>query len=544
MTETGTKPDQLGAPRLSLWQKVFYGAGDSTNSMSGTILDLFLLYYFTDILGLKPLLAGLVLLFGQIWDALNDPIMGYLSDRTRLRFGRRRTFMAVSAIPLGLTYLFIWRLPAGLPQWSTFLLAILVYILFDTFNTAFSVPYQAMGIEISQNYDERTSLMAWRMLFSIVTGLAATVLPLMIVDSVPVVFPAGIQEMVDQAVRDGRLPESAWQAIRGGLTSANAALTPDLLARIREAMSDGILPADFIGQVNMAVTAAKRQGFPLMGLIFGLSFILFPFFPVIALRDGNGAGRRHAPFFRSLGRILRDPTFRRMLGYYYLIWATIGIIMANMLYYFKYVLQLQEQFEIIAGGMFVVAALALPLWVRISARTDKRVANMAGILIFGGVLFLLLLPAQVLKATWFTIPFVGWPVSLLWPIVLVVGIGLSAAHVLPNAILPEAVDKSRLDTGIDSDGTYYGALNFCFKAGRAFALLAVSLLLEFSGYIKVTAEGLMPESQPDSAVLAIRLMMGLLSPVLICSSVLLLRKYRIGRQEHLEILRQLAEQEK
>jgi glycoside/pentoside/hexuronide:cation symporter, GPH family len=537
-----TKPLVPGAPCLSLWQKIFYGAGDSTNSMSGTIIDLFLLYYFTDVLGLKPLLAGMVLLFGQIWDALNDPMVGYLSDRTRLRFGRRRVFMAASAIPLGLTYLFLWRLPAGLPQWSTFLFAVLLYILYDTCMTCFFVPYQAMGIEISKNYDERTSLVAWRMLFSIITGLVATVLPLMIVDAIPVVFPAGILKAADQAVQSGALPDSLGTVIRGGITSANGAVTPDLLARIKAAMQSGILPADFIDQVNMAVTAAKRIGFPLMGLIFGLSFIVFPFFPVLAFREKIGTEHRHEPFFKSMRLILKDKTFRRILTYYYLIWATIGIIMANMLYYFKYVLQMQEEFEIIAGGMFIIAALALPLWVKVSVRRDKRIANIIGILIFGGALFLLLLPAAAIKATWFILPVLDVPVSLLWPIVLVVGVGLSAAHVLPNAIIPEAVDQGRLDMGINSDGAYYGALNFCFKAGRAVALLLASFILQISGYVKVTAEGLIPEAQPASAILAIKLMMGLLAPVMICSSVLLLRNYRIGRKEHEAILIKLAEQ--
>jgi glycoside/pentoside/hexuronide:cation symporter, GPH family len=541
MEDTAVAGETSGAQRLSLWQKIFYGAGDSTNSMSGTIIDLFLLYYFTDILGLRPLAAGLVLLVGQIWDAVNDPLVGYLSDRTRSRFGRRRLFMAVSAVPLGLTYLLLWRIPSGLSQGATLVLAVALYILYDTFNTGYAVPYQAMGIEISHNYDERTSLVAWRMLFSIGMGLVATVLPMMIVNAIPVYIPADILKAAETAIAGGYLPESLRTTLQGGITAANSTVTPDLLARIKEAMAGGILPADFIDRVNIAVTTAKRAGFPLMGAIFGLSFIIFPFFPVAAFRENHTRAQSHQPFFRSMALILKNAMFRRMLVYYYLIWATIGIIMANMMYYFKYVLQMQDAFELIAGGMFVIAALALPLWVRVSARYDKRVANIAGILIFGGVLFLLLLPAGIIKATWFVIPGLNLHVSLILPIVVLVGIGLSAAHVLPNAIIPEAIDQGRLEMGISSDGAYYGTLNFCFKAGRAFALLAASLVLQFSGYVKVTAEGLMPEAQPASAILAIRLLMGLLSPVLICSSVLLLKNYRIGRKEHAEILARLAE---
>ncbi len=530
---------QLGAPRLKLWQKVFYGAGDSTNSMSGTIIDLFLLFYFTDVLGLKPLLGGLVLLIGRIWDAINDPLVGYISDRSKSRFGRRRIFMLLSAVPLGASYIFIWRIPATASDAVKVALAIFLYLVYDTCSTFFAVPFQALGNEVSQNYDERTSLVAWRMLFSIVTGLVSTVVPMMIVGAVPVVFPTDLHVAVDSAVKSGLLPQGMIDIMRGGLTSANGSFTQDVLDRVNAAVASGALPAGFIDTVNQAVTAAKRIGYPLVGLIFGISFIAFPFFPVVAFREDVDVERKHEPFLKSMGLILKDATFRRILGFYFLIWATIGIIMAYMMYYFKYYLHMEGSFDLIAGGMFVVAALAIPLWVTVSAKYDKKVANVVGTLIFGGVLFFLLLPAEWLKATWFTVA--GMQVSALWPLVLVIGVGLAAAHVMPNAIMPEAVDMCRLQTGIHSEGTYYGALNFMFKAGRAVAILLASAALQWSGYREVSDSGVVPTAQPDSAVFMIRLIMGLVAPVLICSSVIVLRKYRIGRKEHQEILKKLAE---
>ncbi len=539
----GTEAPVLGAPRLSLWQKVFYGAGDSTNSMSGTIIDLFLLFYFTDVLGLKPVLAGLVLLIGRIFDAINDPVMGYLSDRSKSRFGRRRIFMALSAVPLGVTYIFIWRIPADVSDIAKVILAILLYILYDTFSTMFAVPFQALGNEISQNYDERTSLVAWRMLFSILTGLISTVVPMMIVNSIQVVFPADLLQSVNAAVTSGALPPNILDIMRGGLTSTNGSFTQEVFDKVRTAVSSGLLPAGFIDGVNTAVTAAKRIGYPLVGLIFGISFIIFPFFPVIAFRERTDVERKHEPFLKSMGLILRDVTFRRILGFYFLVWATIGIIMAYMMYYFKYYLHMESSFDMIAGGMFVVAALALPLWVKISAKYDKKIANVVGTLIFGGILFTLLLPADVIKAVWFTIPGIGLDVSLLIPMVIVIGIGLAAAHVMPNAIMPEAVDSCRLSTGIHSEGAYYGALNFCFKAGRAVSILLASAALQWSGYQEVSDSGITPQAQPASAILMIQLIMGLVAPLLICSSVIVLRKYRIGRAEHQEILRKLAERD-
>ncbi len=123
---------------------------------SNALLGLYLLNYSTDVLLLGHALVGTLLLVARVWDAVSDPLAGYLSDRTRSRWGRRRPWFAASALPLGLGIVALWSPPAPLegPALATwFAVAVLVYY---TAYTCFRVPHMAMGAELSRGYHDRT----------------------------------------------------------------------------------------------------------------------------------------------------------------------------------------------------------------------------------------------------------------------------------------------------------------------------------------------------------------------------------------------------
>jgi GPH family glycoside/pentoside/hexuronide:cation symporter len=121
------------------------------------------------VLGINPGLAGTALLVGKLtWDAINDPVFGYLSDRTRTRLGRRRPYMLLGAVPLGLATWLLYSIPGGLTGAVAFLTILATFLLFDTFHTLASVPYYALTPELTHDYDERTSLTAVRMVFSVI----------------------------------------------------------------------------------------------------------------------------------------------------------------------------------------------------------------------------------------------------------------------------------------------------------------------------------------------------------------------------------------
>ena len=130
------------------------------------------------IAGINPALAGVALMVGKLtWDALNDPLFGYLSDRTRSRFGRRRIFMMIGAVPLGFAAWIMFSLPKGLTGVPAFLAVLLSFWLLDTFHTMTNTTYSALTPELTRDYNERASLTSIRMMFSVlgyILGAALT----------------------------------------------------------------------------------------------------------------------------------------------------------------------------------------------------------------------------------------------------------------------------------------------------------------------------------------------------------------------------------
>ncbi|WP_287128983.1 MFS transporter [Candidatus Cyanaurora vandensis] len=171
--------------RLSLAQKLAYGAGDLGPAITANILIFFLLPFLTDVAGLAAGVAGSILALGKIWDAINDPLVGVLSDRTKSRWGRRRPWILFGAIPFGLTFLAQWYVPFPGDTTALFIYYLVVSILFNSFYTAVNLPYTALTPELTQDYDERTSLTNFRFAFSIGGSLVSGVLHPLIVAQFP-----------------------------------------------------------------------------------------------------------------------------------------------------------------------------------------------------------------------------------------------------------------------------------------------------------------------------------------------------------------------
>jgi GPH family glycoside/pentoside/hexuronide:cation symporter len=161
---------------LSRATKIIYGSGDTGLSLTSTIIGAYLSIFLTDVVGLLPALAAAAIFVGRNWDWINDPIIGYLSDRTRTRWGRRRPFLLFGALPFGLAFVLLW----WKPPLSGFALALYfaaAYLLFDTAATFVYMPFYALTPELTGDYDERTSLTTYRMFFSIFASLVAFILP-------------------------------------------------------------------------------------------------------------------------------------------------------------------------------------------------------------------------------------------------------------------------------------------------------------------------------------------------------------------------------
>jgi glycoside/pentoside/hexuronide:cation symporter, GPH family len=161
--------------RLSLRTKLLFSTGDLSTSIPLAILMFFQLYFLTDVAGLRPDYAGWAIGASRLWDALNDPLFGLLSDRIRTRWGRRRALLLFGAVPLGLTFMLMWVVPALDQVWLAVYYA-MTFILFDTAFTVVHVGYNALTPEMTSDYDERSSLNGYRMVFSISGTLGAIIL--------------------------------------------------------------------------------------------------------------------------------------------------------------------------------------------------------------------------------------------------------------------------------------------------------------------------------------------------------------------------------
>lgn len=153
--------------KLDLATKLAFGAGDWGAALTANLQLFSLLYFFTNVAGLSPALAGNVLLVGKVWDAINDPLVGVLSDRTQNdRWGRRYPWMLWGSIPFGLAFFLSWIIPSR-NETVLFWYYVAISIIFNTAYTMVNLPYSTLTTEITSDYDERTSLNSFRFAFSI-----------------------------------------------------------------------------------------------------------------------------------------------------------------------------------------------------------------------------------------------------------------------------------------------------------------------------------------------------------------------------------------
>jgi len=174
---SASQPATSRSEKLSFGAKAAYAIGDLGNSVGpGTVIPFWYTIFLTDIARLDLRLVSLFWLVVTVWDAVNDPLFGLLSDHTRTRWGRRRPYLLFGALPFGVTFVLLWLIPPVRSQALLFAYYTVVYIIYEAAFTAVSCPYVALTPELTQDHDERTSLVSYRMAVSIGAGLAAPLL--------------------------------------------------------------------------------------------------------------------------------------------------------------------------------------------------------------------------------------------------------------------------------------------------------------------------------------------------------------------------------
>ncbi|MCD6122826.1 MAG: MFS transporter [Spirochaetales bacterium] len=167
--------------KLTIVQKLGYGSGDIFGGGAMIIVGFMYLFFLTDVVKLAPSLAGIVILISKMWDAVSDPLMGILSDRTKTRFGRRRPYFLLGIFFIVISMLLLWYPVNFKSELYRFAFVLFSYLFFSTVITMVMIPYNALASELTGDYNERTSLTAFRIFFSSASSLICAVLPMEIV---------------------------------------------------------------------------------------------------------------------------------------------------------------------------------------------------------------------------------------------------------------------------------------------------------------------------------------------------------------------------
>ena len=166
---------------LSCRTKLGFGVGDLGGNLFFTAMGFYTLIYLTDVVGINPALAGIAILVGKFWDAVTDPMVGYLSDRTTSRWGRRRPYFLFGAVPLLLAAWYFFSAPDFSDnQTAGFLWATVFLCLLNTAYTVVNIPYGSLTPDLTKDYKERTTLNGYRFSFAVIGTIlgAALVQPI------------------------------------------------------------------------------------------------------------------------------------------------------------------------------------------------------------------------------------------------------------------------------------------------------------------------------------------------------------------------------
>jgi GPH family glycoside/pentoside/hexuronide:cation symporter len=422
--------------------------------MNNSIIAALFPIFMMDVVGVTPALAAAALFIGRSWDYVNDPLVGYLSDRTRTRWGRRRPWLLFGSLPFALTFILLWIRPAFITTDTGMLVFFAAaYLIYEASATTVYMPYFALTPELTQDYDERTQLTSFRMLFNIIGGLTAYTLPMLVIGSM--------------------IPENADRVVLMAIIFGFLAAVPYLIVffSVRE-------KKEYIEQQQPRLSDALK------------------------------AVRRNKPFF-----------FAAMI--YLCTWIVIILAETNLMFYIKYVLKRPNQSSLIMGTIFISAMIALPLWNWVSKKGNKRSAYILGVSFWAVTMCgLALFNAQT-------------PLWLLLSICVLMGFGLSAAQVLPWAIIPDAIEWDEYQTGERHEGMFYSLITLMGKVANSLAVPLSLLLLEFTGYVSNAAE------QPASALLGIKIVIGPIPAALLFTGIIFAIFYPLSREKYTQVVSEL-----
>ncbi|MDR0599614.1 MAG: MFS transporter [Treponema sp.] len=462
----------MDGKKLSVGQKLGFGIFDLGGNLFFTLMGFWCLKYLTDVAGLAAALAGTAVMVSKAWDAVTDPLMGYISDRTLSPLGRRRPYILAGALPMMLCLWLFFTAPGIQNQIVLALWAGGTLMLVNTAATVINIPYSSLTPELTDDYHERTSLNGYRFgcaVFGTILG-AAAVLPL-----------AG-------AFSGGSGGEKAGWSMMGLILGA-VIMVVSLLT--------------FLGTRERPHT---RADLPTRGF-FATYRVVFTNRPYVIL-------------FVTYALHLMAITFLQTILSYY----------TGYLYPERFVLLLRD-FPLIGNPAATVPALRetlttlsmmmllltamvfIPVSVGVSRLIGKKRTYQICFVVIGAACALVAGAGHLL------------PPGRFLALMVFAGLGVGFSYVAPFAMVPDAVEYDAVLTGERKEGAYYGMWTFISKTGSALAVFLSGQILDWGGYRANAVQG-------EGAKLAIRLLIGPIPALIFLGALILVQFYPLDEKTY------------
>lgn len=469
-------------PPLKLSTKLTYGVGELGVAAPigvGVFLGLF---FLTDVVGLRAGMAGAILLLGRVWDGINDPLIGWLSDRTQSIWGRRYPWIVGAAFPLAMGCALQWWVPPLTDAKHLLLyyggVSLIVYASF----TAVQLPFTALAAELTPYYDERTSLNTYKAGFNLAGGILG------------LLIAQGIFAHIDD------IQQQYWVmgSVLGILAiSAIAVAVIGTYPRYQQIHLDRAK-----GQPHQQPSIRNQE---------------------IRHLESQSSVQRFPPLKTSkknLNTLVSNGPFCVLIGLYLFSWVGIQVTAAMLPYFVQQVMVLPETHVIqMAITVQIAAILALPGWNLMAQHTSKKRAYLLGAPIaIVGLAGLGVIPSGQIGLMY------GWAG--------VIGIGIATFYLVPLAMLPDVIDWDELRTGQRREGLFVSVMVFLQKGAIAIALFLTAQLLDW-----LTHTGI----EPATGQVAIRALMSLLPGLTLGLGLMCMGCYGLSRDRHRAIQRRLQQ---
>ncbi|MCL1815720.1 MAG: MFS transporter [Treponema sp.] len=464
--------------KLNVGQKLGFGIFDLGGNMLFTMIGFYCLKYLTDVAGLAAVLAGAAWMIGKAWDAVTDPLMGYISDRTITRMGRRRPYLLFGAIPMMLALWFFFTVPDISSQTMLMLWAMGALMLINTSSTAINVPYSSLTPELTDDYHERSVLNGYRFGCAVIGTIGGAV---------------GVQVLVD-AYGGGKHGWSMMSLIMGAVMAFVTLLTFFGTREKRHSWED--IPTEGFFSTYKAVFA--NRPYVLLALTYGLHLTALNFLQNILVFYVDYI--YPAEFVMGLRPFLR-------------IFPFLGNPAGSEA-------ELRGALMILSlMALLVTAMLFIPVSVLVSKKTGKKRTYQICFAIIG-------LAGLGVSAMGHLLPLEGYLGLLVFA-----GIGVGFSYVAPFAMVPDTVEFDAVITGERKEGAYYGMWTFISKCGAALSGFISGIILNFGGYAANEVQG-------PSARLAIRLIIGPLPAFVFLAAFIVLQFYQLDERAYKKMMRQ------